>query len=133
MAENRNVLVIDEDMGTRESCAKILAQAGFVASSAGTRAAGAELMRQNAFRAIVIDIAMPDDEGLELFRAAAVLRPENAIIAMSGERNSLELLKAARDVGAKTLLEKPFSEKELLAAVSFALESRLTGAERRDI
>lgn len=131
MAENRNVLVIDDDEGIREICADILAQAGFAVSVAETGAAGADQIRRNSFRVIVTDIVMPDKEGIEIIREAAELRPESAIIAMSGAGNSSVYLKMARALGAKTVLGKPFSEKELLAAVSFALESRPMAGERK--
>lgn len=63
----------------------------------------------------LVDIFIPDMDGLELILRLRKIRPDNKIISISGGTNYLDI---AKHLGANDTLQKPFSVQELLATVS---------------
>lgn len=72
---------------------------------------------------ILVDILMPDMDGLELIPLLRKTRPASKIIAVSGGSGKRNYLKAAKCFGAHDSLKKPFSLQELLNAVTAQLQS----------
>jgi YesN/AraC family two-component response regulator len=68
---------------------------------------------------VVMDIAMPEMEGLELIKHLKRYHPKLPIVAMSGAFEG-RFLDAARMLGAKETLQKPFEREALLAALESA-------------
>jgi DNA-binding response OmpR family regulator len=69
----------------------------------------------------LVDIFMPEIDGLELIQRLRAARPTSKIIAMSGGSWEWDYLDTAKQLGANCTLKKPFSLQELLAAVSSQL------------
>ena len=72
----------------------------------------------------LVDLFMPNREGLETIKALKQLFPDFPIIAMSGNSLALPLLSVARRLGAKAVLQKPFLPGELLAAIKHVLRPK---------
>jgi DNA-binding NarL/FixJ family response regulator len=66
---------------------------------------------------IITDLAMPEEEGLEMIRLLQKEQPRIKIVAMSGAFEPA-VLKAARYLGAHATLTKPLSLDELLHCIS---------------
>jgi YesN/AraC family two-component response regulator len=80
------------------------------------------LLQHEEVDLILVDIYMPDMDGLELIPILRKTRPASKIIAItagSGEKNYLDI---AKHLGAHDTLMKPFSRQELLDAVSAQLK-----------
>ena len=71
---------------------------------------------------IVVDIFMPEMDGLELIPLIRKTRPATKIIAISGGSGLRDYLGTAKKLGAHDTLKKPFSFQELLDAVSAQLK-----------
>ena len=78
-------------------------------------AAGVTAFRQENPDAVVTDIIMPEQEGIETIVTIRRERPETKIIAISGggRLSNVELLRMARLLGADDVLPKPFCAQEL--------------------
>jgi len=67
---------------------------------------------------IFVDIYMPGMDGLELLPRLRATQPSAKIIAMSGGTGEWNAFDVAKDLGANHSLQKPFSPRELLAAIN---------------
>ncbi len=121
----KRILVIDDDKFVRTSIRAVLEGAGYEVSDASDAEAGIGLQRSNPFDVAIVDLIMPNKEGLETIRELTHDFPNLPIIAISGggEIVRKNFFQAAELFGAKLTLEKPFDGDELLAALKSALES----------
>jgi len=118
------ILVIDDDKFVRTSIRAVLESAGHEVSDAGDADTGIRQQHLTPFDVAIVDLVMPQKEGLETIRELRRDYPDLAIIAISGggaivKKNFVE---AAELFGATSTLEKPFGGEELLGAVLNALK-----------
>lgn len=118
------ILVIDDDKFVRASIRVVLEGAGHEVSDASDAEVGLGLQRANPFDAVIVDLIMPNKEGLETIRELKTDFPSLPIIAISGggEIVRKNFFQAAELFGAKLTLEKPFGGRELLEAVMRVLD-----------
>jgi signal transduction histidine kinase/CheY-like chemotaxis protein len=124
------ILVIDDDAQLRSAITRLLGQAGYDVLAAGDGAAGLALYHEQGADLVIVDVFMPERDGLEVIRALRAEPCPAKIIAISGgdQTGHLELLKVAEVVGASRTLTKPMALKELLATVrELVPESRRVG------
>jgi len=117
------ILLVEDDEQFRRMLQRTLERAGYrVVPAADGREA---LNRIDAVRPdlVLTDLIMPDMEGLETIQALRRREPPPPIVAMSGggRMSPDNYLLAARRMGARETLAKPFSTAELLAAIGTAL------------
>lgn len=117
------ILVVDDDPGLADVVRRVLERSGHEVQVAATGLEGAERHREQAADLAVIDIHMPEMDGLELLVQFRTIAPAMPVIVMSGgaQTGGLNLLGDARLLGAFATLAKPFSIDELLGAVARAL------------
>ncbi len=120
------ILVIDDDRVFATLVAEALTSAGHRVDVAADGRQGLAAVRTTRFDAVVTDIIMPDQEGIETIRMIRRAEPELPILAMSGGglRLSLDLLQMAVAIGADDTLAKPFLPGELVRRVSALLARR---------
>ncbi|MBF0251034.1 MAG: response regulator [Alphaproteobacteria bacterium] len=114
------ILVIDDDKFVRVSIGAVLRAAGHEVVEAGDADAGIALYRGYPSDVVLVDIVMPNKEGLETIRELVRDFPGIRIIAISGAGQivSKNFALTAKAFGAMAALEKPFGGDELLAAVN---------------
>lgn len=80
---------------------------------------GLELLRNEPADLVLLDVFMPEKDGLETLREIRRLQPATRIIAMSGggSNHSLDILQVASFLGARRTLAKPFELQELMSVV----------------
>ena len=121
------ILVIDDEPGVRRAIGTILRMDGFNVSLAEDGRAGLNLARQLNPDAIVVDIFMPEMDGLGTIRHVQDICPGIPIIAVSGhgapqKRDcSPDFLSMAIRLGATRALYKPFSADELVSTIHAAM------------
>ena len=118
------ILVIDDDVNTRDLLKEILTAAGHEVVVAENGLRGIELMNPyNAqpARVIITDMFMPGKNGVQTITELRGRFPEAGIIAISGEVGTKSLLGAALQCGADKTVQKPFQTQEILAAVEAVL------------
>ncbi|MBZ5676515.1 MAG: response regulator [Acidobacteriia bacterium] len=112
----RKVLIVDDEPAIRSLLAEILNDSGFQTVTARDGREARELIRQNPVDLIITDLAMEGEEGIELIRALRKETPKVKIIAMSGTFG-VDVLAAARALGADATLTKPVSQATLLRSI----------------
>jgi len=115
------ILLIDDEEQVRMLFQMALAQAGYRVLTAESGPHGLHLLQHQEVDLALVDIFMPEMDGLELIQRLRATRPSSKIIAMSGGSWEWDYLDTAKQLGADGTLKKPFSLQELLDAVSSQL------------
>jgi DNA-binding response OmpR family regulator len=126
-AASTRLLVIDDDNLVRAALIDMLQTAGFEVVAASNGRLGLELLDTKPVDAVITDILMPEQEGLETIREARQRFPDIRILAISGGGaggGETQLLRFAESFGADQTLSKPFTGSQLVAAVRTLLAKR---------
>lgn len=119
----RRILVIEDDRIARDVIARALRNAGYDVHTATDGGEGLIVWAKEHPDLIVTDLHMPNVDGLEAILALRARGATIPIIAVSGgdSHRSFLALESANDLGATTVLEKPFDPQQLVAVVAKAL------------
>lgn len=116
------VLLIDDDELVRGMLTRALSEARYTVIEAADGHQGVNLARSTSVDIVVTDLVMPVQEGVETILTLRRERPRLPIIAMSGGVNNSQLyLDIAAKIGAKRILPKPFTPKELIRLIEQVL------------
>lgn len=118
----RILIVDDEDIVVR-SCLRILADSGYEIDVARSGAEALKMIDESAYDVLVVDIMMPQIDGLEVLKHAKHARPEAEVIIITGLAQS-ETAARARELGAFSYLPKPFDPEEIRELIAQALAKR---------
>src|SRR5512134_3726763 len=117
-----NILVVDDEIGIRELLSEILSDEGHAVVTAENAAVARQLRLAEAPDLVLLDIWMPDTDGVTLLKEwAAAGSLTMPVIMMSGHATIDTAVEATR-FGALDFLEKPIALARLLAAVKSGLE-----------
>ena len=113
------ILVVDDDPAIRDLLCKALERDGFTVDQAEDGDEGCRKFDQSPADLVVLDIMMPNKEGLETIMSLKKTDPAVKIIAMSGGGHSgmMDALPIAKKLGALVTLPKPIEITELLELV----------------
>ena len=119
---NERLLLIDDDARLSTMVGDYLRGHGFVVDCAGTLAAGRERLQRASYDALLLDLMLPDGDGLELtreLRADARLR-RLPLLMLTARGEPTDRI-VGLELGADDYLPKPFEPRELLARVKALL------------
>ncbi len=117
------MLVVDDDNIGRRTLAEILTLEGFeVVEAEGGRAA-IEALGAADFDVVLLDLKMPDVDGLAVLEAASHLAPDAQVVVFTAHGSLGSAIEAVRH-GAFDYLLKPLSSRDILACVRRAVEKR---------
>ncbi len=120
-----NILIVDDDEGVRQILNETLRASGYSVQcvDSGERAVAA--VREAPADLIILDMVLPRVDGLEVLREITTLRPEAAVVMITGHASVETAIKAMK-MGAVDYLVKPFRIDEVELVVARSLErSRL--------
>jgi CheY-like chemotaxis protein len=115
------ILFIDDEDSVRRLFHVALEGAGYRVLIAESGKHGLRLLEHQEVELILVDIFMPDMDGLQLIPILRKTRPASKIMAITGRSGRRNYLDMAKYLGAHDTLMKPFSLQELLDAVSSQL------------
>jgi len=120
----RKILLVDDDDNLRNVLEQNLTLAGFEVATADDGRAAADLLAVQPFDLVLTDLIMPRMDGIELLGEMRKHYPRIPVIAMSGggRMPPSHYLQTAGKLGAKALMEKPFTTSELVAKLNEFLE-----------
>ena len=119
------LLIIEDDNSLREIMLRALKGEGYIVETASTFFEAEDKIAGYSYDCIMLDIMLPDGNGLKLLEHIKSLGKEDRVIIISA-RDSLEDKIAGLDLGADDYLPKPFAMSELLARVKAMLRRRDT-------
>ncbi|WP_439534391.1 response regulator [Polymorphobacter sp.] len=123
------ILCIDDEVSIRRLLRGALERGGFLATEADTATSGMAAARRDKPDLILLDLGLPDRDGLEL---VPMLARDHAVIVLTARDESAEKV-AALDLGAVDYVVKPFDSEELLARVRVALRNRARATAGHEI
>ncbi len=119
-----SVLVVDDEDQIRQLIRDTLEQAGYEVQEARDGRQGLERYRAKPADLVIMDILMPDQDGLESILTLRREFPASRVIAITGGTDMigiLNFLDVAKMLGARRTLQKPFDMKTLLEAAQAEL------------
>ncbi len=122
------VLIVDDDPAIRDGCAQVLTRRGYECVEAATGAEALRLLDESDFDLVLVDLKMPDINGLDLIssiRQRDTLLPIVMITAYGTIQNAVEAMR----LGANDFLPKPFDPEELLMVVQRTMKTRMLALE----
>jgi len=128
------ILVVDDEADIRSLLEEILSEEGYEVVAAADAAEARERYARSAPDLVLLDIWMPDMDGISLLRewSANKAQPACPVVMMSGH-GTVETAVEATRLGAFDFIEKPVSLAKLLRAVERGLESGRGGKAGRSI
>ncbi len=115
-----SVLLIEDTLSLQMVYRSILATAGHRVAVAASAAEGLEQFRTHRPMVVLLDLILPDRDGLEVMQEIQALQPETRVIAITANGSVNRAVEAMR-AGAHDFLVKPFDEGKFLSAVQNAL------------
>ncbi len=122
-ATRASILLIEDTLSLQMVYRSILSSAGYRVAVAGTAAEGFQLFQNLKPAVVLLDLILPDRDGLALMQDILTEVPETSIIAITANGSVNRAVEAMR-AGAHDFLVKPFDENRFLSAVQNALAER---------
>jgi DNA-binding NtrC family response regulator len=123
MKETWRILIIDDERPILLTLEALLGRHGFETETAATAAAGLKALKNKAASLVLLDLQLPDTQGLEMLDQIKAERPETQVIVLTAHdtlANAIESIKR----GAYHFVSKPYAPEELLSLVEKALEKQ---------
>jgi len=113
------ILIIDDDQSIRDVLRLYLEDAGYQVIEANDGVEGLTRFAEQPVDLVILDIFMPQKDGIETMNELRELSQDCHVLAISGGSSDryMDYLPHARILGANEVMTKPFSEEALLAAV----------------
>ena len=132
MKEKESILIIDDDESTCRMLSLMLGKRGYEMETAGTGKEALEKVKERFFNVALLDIRLPDMEGVELLEPLRRMHPDIAIIVLTAYA-SVETAMQAVNKGAQAYITKPFDVTELLATLIKALKEQHGNGEQEAV
>ena len=120
---NRRILVVDDEVGIRDSLKVILEKEGYVVDTASNGEDAFKIMRSGGIDLLVTDIRMAGMDGLELLKLSKSVSPHSEVIMITGYAAVDTAVESMKE-GAYDYITKPFKKAEILKAVNKAIEKQ---------
>ncbi len=122
------VLIIDDEAAIRESLETLLELEGYSVESAATADEGLARIGERPFDLVLLDLALPDRNGLDLLTELHAHDPQLSVIMITAY-GTVENAVRAMQAGATNFVQKPWDNEKLLADVRIAVGRHRTEAE----
>ena len=123
MKIENNILIVDDDESTRKSIKLIFDSKGYNVDMAMSGKDAIKQIREKSFNAVLLDLKLPDIEGVELISIFKKITPGIAIFVITAYA-SLDSAMRAIEEGANGYITKPLNVDELLNKIQQALETQ---------
>jgi DNA-binding NtrC family response regulator len=110
------ILVIDDEPIVRTSCERTLAPEGYNVTVAASGKEGLEMLDKETFGLVLLDLKMPDMDGIEVLDNIKNKWPDTKVVMITGYSTVDTAVQALR-FGAFNFIEKPFTPDTLINAV----------------
>ncbi len=112
----KKILVVDDEAIVRTSCDRTLTPEGYDVTLTASGKEGIACLEKETFALVLLDLKMPDMDGMEVLSKIKENWPETKVVMVTGYSTVDTAVQALR-VGAYNFIEKPFTPDTLLKAV----------------
>jgi two-component system response regulator MprA len=116
MSDQPRILVVDDEPAVQQALSRALALEQYEVELAGDGVAALDVLAEERFDAVVLDVMMPGVSGLEVCRRLRASGDRSPVLMLTA-RDAIDDRVAGLDAGADDYLVKPFALRELLARV----------------
>ena len=127
-----SVLVVDDEAAIRDSLRMILEYEGYRVDEAASGRQALGRLAERPADAVLLDVKMPEMDGIEVLRALAERGYEMPVLVISGHADVPTAVEATRR-GAFDFFEKPLQRERVLLSLRNAIESRRLQSENRSL
>ncbi len=127
---SQHLLMIEDDARLAQMVGEYLGQSGFEVSHAGDGHSGLAAVQAGAPDLVILDLMLPDMDGLEVCRRIRALpgaRAQVPVLMLTAKGDPMDRI-IGLEIGADDYLPKPFEPRELLARIRAVLRRRVEGA-----
>lgn len=114
-----NVLVIDDEQVICDACQLVLSEKGHAVTSTNTGADGLAAIHQGTYDVVLLDMKLPDMDGMDILNTVLKEQVAVCIIVMTGYSSISNAVQAIKK-GASDYLAKPFTDDELIETIGRA-------------
>src|SRR6478672_916175 len=122
-AENRRILIIDDERPILLTLEALLGRHGYQPDAAANASYGLRRLKETSPAVVLLDLQLPDDDGLEMLAQIKAEHPDTQVIILTAHdslNNAIESIKR----GAYHFISKPYAPEELLSLIEKALEKQ---------
>ena len=131
----QRILLVEDDDRLAGMVSEYLGQAGFSVNRAADGASGLAMAARDPFDALVLDLMLPDMDGLDVCRAVRALPPAQAgvpVLMLTARGDAADRI-VGLELGADDYLPKPFEPRELLARLRAVLRRGRSNGATSDV
>ena len=118
-----NILIVDDNHALCKTVSLVLQRKGYEMTTAEDGLEAIEKVKENAFDVIFMDVKMPRLDGVATYKTIREIRPESAVIMMTGYAVE-ELVQQALEDGAYAIIHKPLDIDRAVALIEQARRER---------
>ena len=126
MERNPKILVVDDDPRLRDLLRRYLGENGFQVFVSENGAAMSRLWVREHFDALILDLMMPGEDGLQILRRLRAAKDMTPVIMLTARGEDVDRI-VGLELGADDYIAKPFNPRELLARIHAVLRRRPAG------
>src|SRR5690606_1569599 len=130
--KSARILVVDDEANIRSLLDEILSEEGYEVTTAADAEEARQARKRSEYDLILLDIWMPDTDGIPLLKEGSRSDAPGPVVRMSGHGTVDAAVEATR-LGAVDFIEKPVSLAKLLRVVQSALADRRASGRRRSL
>jgi putative two-component system response regulator len=117
------LLIVDDDDALRRWAERVMRSEGYSCAVAPNASAARELLHEDAYQLVLLDVNMPGESGIELLSHIRSSHPTTAVLMVTGQDDA-GLARAAIELGVYGYMVKPVGSGELVINVANALHRR---------
>ncbi|MCX7001937.1 MAG: sigma-54 dependent transcriptional regulator [bacterium] len=130
MNHQTTILIVDDDVELCAMLATVLTDAGHLVKCLHGGGQVVKEVKRNAPDIILLDVSLPDADGMQVLKEVKHADPDMAVIMLTGFGGTKEVVDAIK-AGAFDYIVKPFISEELLLVITQALEHRALNTEMK--
>ncbi|MEJ2038466.1 MAG: response regulator [Desulfosarcinaceae bacterium] len=112
-----NILIVDDEERLALRLAERLRIRGFATATAFNGDSALALVKSERYDTIILDLRLPDTDGLEVLRQIMLMEPGSSVVVISGHASESEF-QACLSLGAKACFQKPVKIDDILPVIS---------------
>ncbi|MFN8007465.1 MAG: sigma-54 dependent transcriptional regulator [Terriglobia bacterium] len=127
-----SILVVDDEAAIRENLELLLSDANYKVTLADSGTEGLRRIESELFDLVLLDVMMPDKNGLDVLKEIHQISPETAIIMITAF-GTIENAVSAIKAGASDYVTKPWDNEKLLLDIKNGIQQRRLQLENREL